>query len=153
MLSVELKRAAATVGAAAVIAALSVVPAELISAKPQADHAINSKGTGASGRAATFVATGSYSDGSTRVLKVRTDSDNDGKMEEGELRVTCTGGQPVTATYSTRDAGSAVATGRRQARPFEAVPAGTVYRGIWDSRSQVWTVTLDAGSTVCRSSG
>ena len=115
------------------LATLGSSPAH--SAKPGADHAIKTKGTGASGRmadAVTFTVIGTYSDGSTRVLKVRTDSNADGGLTagEGELRVTCSGRRIASAVFTARDSGSGLATGKRQHTPVPIRSA--VYRGNWD---------------------
>jgi hypothetical protein len=102
-----------------------------------ADHAIKTKGTGASGRmagAVTFTVTGTYSDGNTRRLKVRTDSNTDGGMTstDGELHVTCARGLVAAAAFSDGETGSEQATGKRQHQPVSFVKANAVYRGTWD---------------------
>lgn len=49
------------------------------------------------------------------------DSDGDGKPDEGILRISCTGGRTTDAAYMPREAGSGLATGKRQHQPVTFV--------------------------------
>ena len=84
-----------------------------------------------------FTVTGTFSDGTSRVVEVTADadSDGDGRMDEGELRFTCAGGHARAVTF-TRDAGSGMATGKRMHKPMpiarSAVAAGSALKASWD---------------------
>ena len=68
---------------------------------------------------ADFTVTGTYSDGTTRFFKVksRVDSIVDGHLDAGLLRVACANGEVASTYYKVQDAGSGMATGKRQHRP------------------------------------
>lgn len=95
----------------------------------------------------TFTVTGTYSDGTTRDITERVyhvvangDYDGDGRPDEGRLTVICSGGRALSATFtSAREAGSGMATGRRQHTPIpirrsagSGPQAPQSFRGGWD---------------------
>ena len=66
--------------------------------------------------ATDFTVTGTYSDGISRYLHIATgDLDGDGTNDDGVLRLACSGGAVSHAwIYAPREAGSGMATGKRQ---------------------------------------
>jgi hypothetical protein len=92
---------------------------------------------GAAPSPVSFTVTGTYSDGTSRVVEdvADADSDGDGRMDEGELRFTCGGGHARAVAF-TRDAGSGMATGKRMHKPMpivrSPVAAGSALKASWD---------------------
>ena len=86
----------------------------------------------------TFTTTGSYSETTTRLIgvTVRTDNNEDGKMERGDLRVTCSGGKVVSLVFVPHDPNSPtrpvqdVSASAQTGTP--GISASTTFKGHWD---------------------
>ena len=80
----------------------------------------------ASAMAATttsFRVTATYSDGTDRIFVATGDLDGDGAADSVEIRVTCSGAQATHTVITAREAGSGMATGRRQYQPLVVTKA------------------------------
>lgn len=97
-----------------------------------------------SAMATDFTVTGTYSDGTTRYLKIATgDLDGDGTNDDGVLRLACSNGAVSSAwIYSPRDAATGMATGKRQHGSITIVkewdapsPQMSAWKGGYDVKS------------------
>ena len=79
----------------------------------------------------TFTTTGTYSETTTRLIgvTVRTDKNGDGKLEHGDLRVVCSGGNVLSVSFVPR--GSSSSSNSSQSGTAK-IPASTTIKGNWD---------------------
>lgn len=86
--------------------------------------------------AATLTVTGTFSDGTSRLIDVSSDmdSDGDGAMDQATIQATCDGTHLTHAVISPRDAASGMATGKRMHKPvvFIAAPIGSKLIATYD---------------------
>ena len=70
--------------------------------------------------ATDFTATGTFSDGTTRYVRIATgDVDGDGVSDDGVIKLVCSGGTISSASlYAPRDVATGQASGRRMHKPF-----------------------------------
>ena len=86
-----------------------------------------------------FTATGTFSDGTSRVFQVTADrdSDNDGVSDIYDLSVTCSGGAVSSSVISPRDAASGLATGKRMHKPMMTrADGGVTAMDDWQTRTK-----------------
>jgi hypothetical protein len=106
-------------------ACLAVGIVAVAAAAAPADHAINTKGTGASGRSTgTFTISGVADEHeSIRYYRVTStgDLDGDGLPDDAVLKVECAAGGAAHVLVSPRDSGSGMATGKRMHKPVTFV--------------------------------
>lgn len=70
--------------------------------------------------ATDFTATGTFSDGTTRYVRIATgDVDGDGVSDDGVIKLVCSGGSISSASiYAPRDMATGQASGKRMHKPF-----------------------------------
>lgn len=93
---------------------------------------------GPSGTPVRLTATGTFSDGTSRVFQVTADrdSDNDGLSDLYDLRVTCSDGVVSSSVIAPRDTGSGLSTGKRVHRPMARGDGGIMAMDDWQARTK-----------------